>query len=107
METQEYMITTVDNPFSPFDDFDKWFEYDVLHHHNTCQLLASFSTINETMSTKERLDAVEQAIDEVIRLDFQHKFKKISRPYKPEFGKDQHLNLDITETDRKLFSRRH
>ena len=27
--TKECMLTTIDNPYNPFDDFNKWFMYDI------------------------------------------------------------------------------
>ena len=36
----DVMLTTVDNPYSPFTQFDDWYSYDVLKGHNTCSLLA-------------------------------------------------------------------
>lgn len=37
---EEMMITTLDNPFSPFNDFDRWTKYDENKGYNTNQLLA-------------------------------------------------------------------
>lgn len=32
---EEYMLSTIDNPYSPFDEFDKWFKFDVVHGYNS------------------------------------------------------------------------
>ena len=29
MLSQQVNITTIDNPFDPFDEFDKWFDFDI------------------------------------------------------------------------------
>ena len=37
------MITTLDNPYNPFDSFDKWYSFDTSNGYNTCELLARLS----------------------------------------------------------------
>ena len=34
------MLSTIDNPFNPFDDFDSWFHYDIEKGYNSCSYLA-------------------------------------------------------------------
>lgn len=34
------MLTTIDNPYNPYVDFDKWYNWDCSHHYYTCQYLA-------------------------------------------------------------------
>ena len=36
----DYMLTTVDNPFNPFTEFDSWLAYDEQSGYNTNGLLA-------------------------------------------------------------------
>ena len=36
---EEYMLTTVDNPFDPFTQFDQWLSFDTAQGHNTPGLL--------------------------------------------------------------------
>lgn len=37
---REVMLTTVDNPFDPFDNFEEWYKIDMLFGYNTCALVA-------------------------------------------------------------------
>lgn len=36
----DQMLTTIDNPWSPFDNFDEWYAYDVAHGYNTCAYIS-------------------------------------------------------------------
>ena len=36
----DVMLTTFDNPYNPFDDYDKWWQWDKDNDYNTPELLA-------------------------------------------------------------------
>ena len=36
MAKKAMLVTTADNPFSPFTQFDSWFMYDMRMGYNTC-----------------------------------------------------------------------
>ena len=39
-DSGQVMLSTIDNPFNPFEDFKKWFVYDeVVGCHHSCSLL--------------------------------------------------------------------
>ena len=73
----DYRLTTLDNPYDPFEDFTSWFMYDVEKGYNTCGYLDRVSDVTEDMSQKEASKEIERAIDEIIRYDFENKYKKI------------------------------
>lgn len=35
----EYMLTTVDNPWNPFTHFREWYVYDIMHGYHTLSYL--------------------------------------------------------------------
>ncbi len=70
-------LTTIDNPFNPFDDFESWFLYDVEKGYNTCGYLGRIARISDQLSEEENNEEVERAIDEIIKYDFLNIYKKI------------------------------
>ena len=38
-EDRVWLLTTVDNPYSPFDDFRRWYQRDTALGYNTCGLI--------------------------------------------------------------------
>ncbi len=71
------MITTVDNPYNPVEQYDKWFLFDVEKGYNTCSYLARIARTSEQLSDEEYDDEVERAIDEIIMNDIFNIYKKI------------------------------
>lgn len=63
------MLTTRDNPYSPFDQFDLWLQYDIEMGYQTCERLGKIIQLEEGMSDKEKEDAMDRAIDEIIKYD--------------------------------------
>lgn len=60
-------LTTVDNPYDPFKDFDHWFLFDVVNGYNSCSYLARIATTSEQLTDEENLLEIDRAIDEIIK----------------------------------------
>ena len=75
----EVMLTTMDNPYDPFDEFVSWFLFDVEKGYYTCSRLARIARYSEEFSTKEDKEETERAIDEIIDNDFLNIYKKVTR----------------------------
>ena len=76
---KECMLTTVDNPFDPFEQFNDWFMFDIEKGYYTCSRLARVTNLSDTMSTVEIERENERAIDEIIKYDFLDVYKKVYR----------------------------
>ena len=79
MMTNDCMLTTIDNPFDPFDEFAQWFLFDVEKGYNTCSYLARIARTSEQFTEQENDDEVERAIDEIIKHDFLGIYKKVRK----------------------------
>lgn len=62
----EHMLTTTDNPFNPFTDFDTWYAYDLVLGHHTSALLARVVRTSEELSEEDESQAMEDAIDKIV-----------------------------------------
>jgi len=75
---RECMLTTVDNPFNPFTDFDKWYLFDIEKNYNSCAYLGRIARISDAMTEEERNVETERAIDEIIKNDFLNMYRKVT-----------------------------
>lgn len=71
------MLTTFDNPYNPFDQFEEWFLFDMQQGYNTCGYLDRVADLPNDLSDEEEKAATEQAIDSIILHDFMYIYKKI------------------------------
>lgn len=72
-------LTTFDNPYDPFDQFNLWFMFDIEKGYNTCGYVARITQLTDDMSEEEENVEVERAIDEIIQNDFLNIYKKVKR----------------------------
>ena len=75
----DVMLTTIDNPYNPFVQFDEWFAFDVQKGYNTCAYLARIANVSDELSEEEENYAIDEAIDEIIRFNLSGKHKKVTR----------------------------
>ena len=64
------LLTTIDNPYDPFEQFALWLLYDKEQGYNTCEYLAREVKLTEDMSEKEINDEIDRAMDQIIADDF-------------------------------------
>ena len=74
----EVMLTTIDNPYNPFEQFDLWLLFDKEKGYNTCEYLARIVNLTNDMSEKEIEVATNRAIDDIIVNDPFGIYKKVT-----------------------------
>lgn len=71
------MLTTVDNPFDPFEQFTSWFMFDEEKGYHTCSYLGRIARTSDQLSEEENELENERAIDEILKYDFRNIYKKV------------------------------
>lgn len=79
----EFMLTTTDNPYNPFTNYEDWYNYDVAHGHHTCAYIARIANTSDELSDADELLAIEDAIDEIVKLNINGLYIKIDSNYIP------------------------
>lgn len=75
----DYMLTTVDNPFDPFIQFDEWYVWDQNAGYCTPGLLARIAYSSDEISEADQHLAVQQAIEEIARENVSGVHKKVMK----------------------------
>lgn len=70
-------ITTIDNPYNPFEQFTPWFLFDVEKGYNTCGYLGRIARTSDQLTDDENNQEIERAIDEIIKHDVLNIYKKV------------------------------
>ena len=73
----EYMLTTIDNPFNPFTNFDDWYAFDTSKGYNTCAYLDRIAHTSDQLSEEEN-QAINEAIDEIVKMNVLGIYVKIN-----------------------------
>jgi hypothetical protein len=76
----QHMLTTIDNPYNPFTDFDEWNAFDILKGYHTLEYLARVVNTSEDLPTGIESMAIEQGIDDIVKLNPLGLYKKIPEP---------------------------
>ena len=75
------MLTTVDNPFDPFEQFTSWFMFDEEKGYHTCSYLGRIARTSDQLSEEENELENERAIDEILKYDFRNIYKKLCKKH--------------------------
>lgn len=76
------MLTTLDNPYDPFTQFQQWFLFDTEKGYNSCAYLGRIARTSEEFTDEENKKEIENAIDEIIKYDFMGIYKKAKKSEK-------------------------
>ena len=61
-------VTTADNPFNPFTEWDEWYFYDLSKGYSTCERLDRLSNTTSQLSDELNNEELEQAIDQLVEV---------------------------------------
>ena len=69
--SNDYMLTTIDNPYDPFDDFALWQMFDKEKGYDTCEYLARIvqPLLSDDLSDKEIESITDTVVNDIIKYD--------------------------------------
>ena len=71
------MLTTIDNPFNPFTQWDEWKRYDEDKKYYTCSYLARIAKTSDDLSEADYNKAIDDAIEEIVSLNINGMYTKV------------------------------
>ena len=72
------MLTTIDNPYSPRDDYSKWLQWDQDNDYCTSELLASFMPDNiNDLDDEDFKNVYDSVVNEIMQTDVLNIYKII------------------------------
>lgn len=72
-----FMLTTVDNPFHPGEEFDEWQAYDTRSGYHTLAFLARVVSSSNELSDADQQLAIQLAVDEIARENVLGIYRKV------------------------------
>ena len=80
---KQFALTTIDNPFNPFEDFASWQSFDKEKGYDSSERLMRIANVTEEMTDIEENSEIERAIDEIIKFDVLNIYTKVSKELMP------------------------
>lgn len=77
--SDDLMITTSDNPFDYFTEFDSWFAFDTQAGYHTLSYLARIARTSEDNSDADNQLAIDRAIDDILELNVTGNYIRVAR----------------------------
>lgn len=71
------MLTTIDNPFDPFTQWDDWKRFDEDMKYFTCSYLARIAKTSDDLSDADNDLAIENAINEIVSMNILGIYRKV------------------------------
>lgn len=60
-------LTTSDNPYDPFNEWQQWLNFDTVKGYHTCERLASITIVSDALSDEENEESIEQSMNELMK----------------------------------------
>lgn len=74
-----YMLTTLDNPYNPFTNYEDWYAFDTRQGYNSAAYLARIVRTSHELSEPDEALAIQQAIDEIVQLNIIGIYTKVRK----------------------------
>ena len=76
----DYMLSTEDNPYNPFTEWEDWLAWDQQEGYNSIALLARMVRTSDELSEELQEQAYNDAVDEIVSDNFSGVHIKVQNP---------------------------
>ena len=77
---RQTFVTTLDNPYDYFKQFDDWYAFDTQMGYNTCSYVARIAKTSRELSERDQCQATNDAVDEILRFNLTGNYKRAVGP---------------------------
>lgn len=81
----QYMVTTIDNPYNPFTQYEEWLALDEALGYYTNGLLARYTYSSDDLSDDDQQSAINDGIDSLLEINPFGMYRKVTAD---SFGKN-------------------
>lgn len=78
-DVEDVMLTTIDNPWDPFTQWDEWFAFDSAHGYYTPALLGRVANSSNELSEYDQELELTRAINEIVSENASGMHRKVTR----------------------------
>ena len=76
----KFLLSTIDNPFNPFTQFDEWNSYDQICGYNSLSFLARVVVSSSELPDSVQEQDIQAAIDEIVTENVNGLYIKVPNP---------------------------
>ena len=74
-------LTTIDNPYDPYEQFEQWFAFDTEKGYNTCGILERVAHTSDELSPEDNRIEINNAVDRIVLNDPTGLFKRVVKRF--------------------------
>lgn len=76
----EHMLSTIDNPYNPWTQYDDWYAWDAEMGYHTPSFLARIVVTSDDLSEEDQSLAIEDAISEIVQENVNGMYIRVPSP---------------------------
>ena len=100
-DQKDYMLTTVDNPYNPFTQWDMWYAFDTQMGYNSCEYLDRVSTTSDGFTEAENDRELNRAINWIVNNDPFNVYRKVTKENFDSIMKETQNNIEEFSNESK------
>ncbi len=67
--SSDSFLTTIDNPYDPFKQFEEWWKYDHTNGYCTCEYLDRVANVPSSLPEEMKEQLIDSAMNDIVRIN--------------------------------------